>query len=56
LVRTGTIDEKTGQSINPQYYLFSDSEILSSFEIITQNTGNLSIINKGRQWFNPIES
>jgi len=41
LVRTGTVDEEMGESINPNYYLFPipDSEILSSFGVIEQNAG-----------------
>jgi hypothetical protein len=41
LVRTGTVEEEMGQSINSNYYLFPIpvSEILSSFGVITQNPG-----------------
>jgi len=41
LVRTGTVDEEMGQSINPNYYVFPlpDSEILASGGVITQNEG-----------------
>lgn len=41
LVRTRTADEEMGQMIDPNYYLFPIpvSEILASFEVITQNPG-----------------
>jgi len=41
LVRTGSVDAEMGQSINSQYYIFPIpiSEILSSFDNITQNPG-----------------
>ena len=39
LVRTGTVDAEMEQSINSNYHLFPlpDSEVLSSFGVITQN-------------------
>ncbi len=41
LVRTGTVDAEMGQAINSDYHLFPipNSEILSSFMVITQNPG-----------------
>jgi len=41
LVRTGTVNAEMGETVNPQYYLFPlpDSEIRSSFGVITQNAG-----------------
>lgn len=41
LVRTGTVDEEMGQTIDSRYHLFPIpvSEILASFEVITQNPG-----------------
>jgi len=41
LVRTGTVDEEIGQTVNPDFYLFPVpvSEILASFGVITQNAG-----------------
>jgi hypothetical protein len=41
LVRTGTVDAEMGQSINSDYHLFPipNSEVLSSFGVITQNSG-----------------
>jgi len=41
LVRTGTVSEAMGQSIDSKYYLFPIpvSEVLSSFGVITQNDG-----------------
>ncbi|MEM1324997.1 MAG: RagB/SusD family nutrient uptake outer membrane protein [Bacteroidota bacterium] len=41
LVRTNTVDEEMGQTINSNYYLFPIpvSEVLSSFGEITQNEG-----------------
>jgi len=41
LVRTGTVDQEMGQTINPNYYLFPVpvSEVLASFGVITQNDG-----------------
>lgn len=41
LVRTGTVDEELGQSVNPDYYRFPIpvSEVLASFGVITQNDG-----------------
>ena len=41
LVRTGTVDAEMGLSIDSRYHLFPIpiSEILSSFEVITQNPG-----------------
>ncbi len=41
LVRTGTVDAEIGETIDPSYHLFPipDSEIFSSFEVITQNDG-----------------
>lgn len=41
LVRTDTVDEEIGQTVNPDYYLFPIpvSEILASFGVITQNAG-----------------
>lgn len=41
LVRTGTVNEEMGETIDPNYHLFPipDSEILSSFGVITQNPG-----------------
>lgn len=41
LVRTGTVDSEMGQSVNSQYHIFPIpiSEILASFEVITQNPG-----------------
>ena len=41
LVRTGTVDQEMGQTIDPNYHLFPlpDSERLSSFGVITQNPG-----------------
>lgn len=41
LVRTGTVDEAMGESVNPNYYVFPipNSEILASDGVITQNTG-----------------
>ncbi len=41
LVRTGTVDEEIGQSVNSNYYLFPIpvSEVLASFGVITQNPG-----------------
>jgi len=41
LVRTQTVNDEMGQSINSQYHIFPIpvSEILSSFQTITQNPG-----------------
>ncbi len=41
LVRTGTVTEELGVDVNPDYYLFPIpvSEILASFNVITQNPG-----------------
>lgn len=41
LVRTGTVNEEMGQSIDSDYYLFPipTSEVLASFGVITQNDG-----------------
>lgn len=41
LVRTGTVDEEMGQSIDPNYYVFPipNSEVLASNGVITQNPG-----------------
>ena len=41
LVRTGTVNQEMGQSIDPRYYLFPIpiSEVLASFGVITQNDG-----------------
>ena len=41
LVRTGTVDAEMGQTIDSRYHLFPIpvSEILASFEVITQNDG-----------------
>ena len=41
LVRTGTVDAEMGQTINSDYHLFPIpiSEVLASFEVITQNPG-----------------
>tara|TARA_B100001109_G_scaffold255789_1_gene260857 strand:+ start:366 stop:1694 length:1329 start_codon:yes stop_codon:yes gene_type:complete len=41
LVRTGTVDAAMGQTVNPNYYLFPIpvSEVLASFNVITQNPG-----------------
>ncbi|NJB87113.1 tetratricopeptide (TPR) repeat protein [Lewinella marina] len=41
LVRTGTVSEEMGQSVNPDFYLFPIpvSEVLASFGVITQNNG-----------------
>ena len=41
LVRTGTVSEEMGETVNSNYYLFPipDSEVLSSFGEITQNPG-----------------
>jgi hypothetical protein len=41
LVRTGTVEEEIGQSIDSDYYLFPlpVSEILASFGVISQNPG-----------------
>jgi len=41
LVRTGTVNAEMGESIDPNFYLFPlpNSEILSSFRVITQNPG-----------------
>lgn len=41
LVRTGTVDAEMGQTIDPNYHLFPIpvSEVLASFNVITQNAG-----------------
>lgn len=41
LVRTGTVDDEMGQTINSNFYLFPIpvSEVLASFGVITQNAG-----------------
>lgn len=41
LVRTGTVDEAMGETVNPYYYVFPipNSEILASNGVITQNPG-----------------
>lgn len=41
LVRTGTVDQEMGVSVNPNYYIFPIpvSEVLASFNVITQNAG-----------------
>ena len=41
LVRTGTVDAELGESVDSRYHLFPIpvSEILASFEVITQNDG-----------------
>ena len=41
LVRTGTVEQEMGQSIDSDYYLFPIpvSEVLASFGVITQNPG-----------------
>lgn len=41
LVRTGTVNEEMGETINPNYHLFPipQSEIFASFEVIKQNEG-----------------
>ena len=41
LVRTGTVDQEMGQTVNSNYYLFPIpvSEVLASFGVITQNEG-----------------
>lgn len=41
LVRTGTVDAEMGQTIDSRYHLFPIpiSEVLASFEVITQNDG-----------------
>lgn len=41
LVRTGTVDDEMGQSINSNFHLFPIpvSEVLASFGVITQNDG-----------------
>ena len=41
LVRTGTVDAEMGETINSNYHLFPipNSEVLSSFGVITQNSG-----------------
>lgn len=41
LVRTGTVDAEMGETINPNYHVFPipESEILASFNVITQNEG-----------------
>jgi hypothetical protein len=41
LVRTGTVEQEMGQSIDSDYYLFPIpvSEVLASFGVITQNDG-----------------
>lgn len=41
LVRTGTVDQEMGQTVNSNYYVFPIpvSEVLASFGVITQNAG-----------------
>ena len=41
LVRTGTVDAEMGQTIDSRYYIFPvpESELLASFNVITQNAG-----------------
>lgn len=41
LVRTGTVSQELGVAVDPNYFLFPipESEIFSSFEVITQNPG-----------------
>ncbi len=41
LVRTNTVDQEMGVTVNPQYHLFPlpISEVLASFGVITQNAG-----------------
>lgn len=41
LVRTGTVNQEMGQTIDPRYHLFPVpiSEVLASFGVITQNDG-----------------
>jgi len=41
LVRTGTVDQELGETVDSRYYLFPIpvSEVLASFGVITQNAG-----------------